>query len=226
MAVLYITATPIGNLGDITVRALEVLKSVDLIICEDTRHSSRLLQHYAIEKPLASWHAHSKPVAVQRLLQRIPEDGAAAYISDAGTPGVSDPGLLLVRAAREAGIQVVPIPGASAPTTLLSVGGVPGKGYLFEGFLSPKSGRRRTALAELIATGRPFILFESPHRILKLLADLAEFIPEGEITVGRELTKRYEEVWHGSCFEAHQEFSMRSSQKGEFTILVSPGKIG
>lgn len=226
MAELFIVATPIGNLQDITLRALETLKSVELVICEDTRHSGRLLQHFGIEKKLASWHAHSKPDAVERLLERVVEAGAAAYISDAGTPGISDPGMLLVRAAREQGISVIPIPGVSAPAALVSVGGVPGKGYLFEGFLSPKAGKRRKALQELISIGRPFLLFESPYRILKLLEDLAEFIPEGEIVIGRELTKRFEEIWCGSCFDAFQAFSGRSSQKGEFSILVSPGKIG
>ncbi|MFW5802264.1 MAG: 16S rRNA (cytidine(1402)-2'-O)-methyltransferase [Spirochaeta sp.] len=226
MATLYITATPIGNLEDITFRAVETLKHVGLVLCEDTRHSRRLLNHYSIDKPVASWHAHSSPAATRRILERIEEAGSAAYVSDAGTPGVSDPGLLLVRAARAAGMDIVPIPGVSAPTALLSVGGVPGKGYVFEGFLSPKSGRRRKAVAELIQFGRPFILFESPYRILKLLADLAEFIPEGEIAIGRELTKRYEEIWCGSCSEAYTAFSGRSSVKGEFTILVSPGKFG
>lgn len=226
MVTLYIVATPIGNLEDITLRALNTLREVDLIVCEDTRHSKRLLNHYDINKPLASWHAHSSGTAVDRILDRVTEAGSAAYISDAGTPGVSDPGMLLVRAARQREIAVVPIPGASAPTALISVGGVPGKGYVFEGFLSPKSGRRRSALQELIALGRPFVLFESPYRALKLLGDLAEFIPEGEITIGRELTKRFEEVWCGSCKTAFEQFSDRNSQKGEFTILVSPQKNG
>ena len=227
MAVLYIVATPIGNLEDITLRALRILREVDLIICEDTRHSRRLLDHHGIDAgSLASWHAHSTEKSVPALLRRIEQHGAAAYISDAGTPGVSDPGMILVRHARAAGIQIVPIPGASAPSALVSAGGIGGKGYVFEGFLSPKSGRRRTAIQELASLGRPFILFESPHRICKLLQDLAEILPEGEVTVGRELTKHYEELWWGSCQEAWAEFSGRNSIKGEFTVLVSPGKKG
>lgn len=225
MATLYIVGTPIGNLGDITLRALEILRAVDLIICEDTRHSLRLLNHYGIEKPLASWHAHSRPKAAERVLGRLEGIESAAYVSDAGTPGVSDPGMLLVRAAEAAGHSVVPIPGVSAATALISVGGVPGKGFVFEGFLSPKSGRRRKAIQSLLEVGRPFILYESPFRVVKLLQDLADLIPEGEIVIGRELTKRYEEIWRGSCAAAFAAFSGRSSQKGEFAILVSPGKI-
>ncbi|THB63680.1 MAG: 16S rRNA (cytidine(1402)-2'-O)-methyltransferase [Spirochaetaceae bacterium] len=227
MAILYIVGTPIGNLEDITLRALRVLKEAQLIICEDTRHSRNLLQHHGInDVPLASWHAHSKPEAGLRLLEKVAALESAAYVSDAGTPGVSDPGMLLVREARKAGIKIVPIPGASAVITLASVGGVPGKGFVFEGFLSPKGGRRRSAIKELVETGRPFILFESPYRVVKLLQDLSEIIPEGEITIGRELTKRYEELWCGSCLEAWKDFSSRDSIKGEFAILVSPVKIG
>ena len=172
MSTLYIVGTPIGNLGDITYRALETFKAVDVIACEDTRHTLQLLNHFEIKKPLVSCRAQNEQVVAQKLVRLLDEGQTVAYASDAGTPGISDPGAVLVDVAREAGHDVVPIPGACAFVSLASVAGSGGKSLLFEGFLSPKPGRRRSRLRELMATGFAFVLYESPFRIVKLLADI------------------------------------------------------
>jgi len=219
MATLYVVATPIGNLGDITVRALEVLKGVDSIVCEDTRHSRRLLDHYGISKPLSSGHSHNERQSAAAVVTRLGTGQDVAYITDAGTPGVSDPGRTLVAEVRKAGFPVVPIPGPSALTAILSAAGFPGKTVIFEGFLSPKVGRRASRLAELLATGDMFILYESPHRILKLLDALTDLEPERQVLLGRELTKIHEENLRGSFEEMITIFENRTI-KGEIVIVI------
>ncbi|MBQ8385020.1 MAG: 16S rRNA (cytidine(1402)-2'-O)-methyltransferase [Spirochaetaceae bacterium] len=224
MSTLYIVGTPIGNLGDITYRALETFKAVDVIACEDTRHTLQLLNHFEIKKPLVSCRAQNEQVAAQKLVRLLDEGQTVAYASDAGTPGISDPGAVLVDVAREAGHDVVPIPGACAFVSLASVAGSGGKSLLFEGFLSPKPGRRRSRLRELMATGFAFVLYESPFRIVKLLADIADIQCERRIVVGRELTKLHEEIVEGTAAEVLENFAGRSKILGEFAVFVSGSK--
>lgn len=226
MPTLYMVATPIGNLADMTFRAVETLKAVDLIVCEDTRHSRRLLDHYGISKPLRSGHGHNEAQSALAIVQALEEGKEVAYVSDAGSPGVSDPGRVMVRTVRDAGFAVVPIPGASALSALLSVNGFPGKAITFEGFLSPKQGRRRSRLSELLGRGESFVLYESPHRVLKLLADLTDLEPERQIVLARELTKIHEEIVEGSAREVFAALSDRRSVKGEIALLVGPPKKG
>jgi len=226
MACLYMVATPIGNLSDITLRALEILKSVDLIVCEDTRHSRRLLDHYDIHKPLRSGHGHNEVQSALAVVQLLQEGKDVAYVSDAGAPGISDPGRVIVRTVRDAGFAIVPIPGASALTALLSVNGFPGKAVTFEGFLSPKQGRRRKRLEELLLRKESFVLYESPHRVLKLLGDLSDLEAERHVLLGRELTKVHEELVEGSAHEVFSTMSQRQSIKGEIVLLVGPPKKG
>ncbi len=224
VAVLYVVATPIGNLGDITYRALETFKAVDVIACEDTRHTLQLLTHFGIRKPLVSCRARNEQDASLRVLDILKKGQNVAYASDAGTPALSDPGAVLVRLAREAGHAIVPIPGASAFATLLSVAGGTDKTVMFEGFLSPKPGRRRSRLRELLESGYGFVLYESPFRIVKLLADLAEIERERQVVIGRELTKLHEELVSGSAFEVHADFAARDKILGEFSVFVSGKK--
>jgi len=213
-------ATPIGNLGDITHRALETFKAVDVIACEDTRHTLHLLTHFGIRKPLLSCRARNEEEASARVIDVLDKGQNVAYASDAGTPALSDPGAVLVRIARAAGHDIVPIPGASAFASILSVGGTSDKTVIFEGFLSPKPGRRRSRLRELCDTGYAFVLYESPFRILKLLTDLAEIDGDRGITVGRELTKLHEELVTGTVIEARDVFAGREKILGEFSVLV------
>jgi 16S rRNA (cytidine1402-2'-O)-methyltransferase len=224
VSVLYVVATPIGNLGDITYRALETFKSVDVIACEDTRHTLQLLTHFGIRKPLLSCRARNEEDASRKVLEVLKRGENVAYASDAGTPGLSDPGAVLVRLARAAGHTIVPIPGASAFSSLLSVAGTSDKTVVFDGFLSPKPGRRRSRLRELADSGYAFVLYESPFRILKLLTDLTEIDSERYVVVGRELTKLHEELVSGTAAEVVAEFSGREKILGEFSVLVSGKK--
>ena len=216
--------TPIGNLSDITYRALETFKTVDVIACEDTRHTLQLLNHFEIKKPLISCRAQNEQTAAQKIVHLLDEGQNVAYASDAGTPGISDPGAVLVDVARGAGHEIVPIPGACAFVSLASVAGSGGKTLLFEGFLSPKPGRRRSRLRELMATGFAFVLYESPFRIVKLLADIADIQCERRIVVGRELTKLHEEIVEGTAAEVLEDFAGRSKILGEFAVFVSGSK--
>jgi len=218
---LFVVATPIGNLGDITYRALETFKAVDAIACEDTRHTLQLLTHFGIRKPLLSCRARNEEIASERVLEVLGKGQDVAYASDAGTPGLSDPGAVLVRTARAAGHRIVPIPGASAFASVLSVSGSSDKTVIFEGFLSPKPGRRRSRLRELCETGNAFVLYESPYRILKLLTDLAEIEGDRAIVVGRELTKLHEELVTGTAVEARDAFAARDKILGEFSVYVA-----
>ena len=221
---LYFVATPIGNLKDISYRAIEVLESVDVIACEDTRHTLQLLNHFEIKKPLVSCRAQNEQAAAQKIVHLLDEGQNVAYASDAGTPGISDPGAVLVDVARGAGHEIVPIPGACAFVSLASVAGSGGKTLLFEGFLSPKPGRRRSRLRELMVTGFAFVLYESPFRIVKLLADIADIQCERRIVVGRELTKLHEEIVEGTAAEVLEDFAGRSKILGEFAVFVSGSK--
>ena len=224
MATLYIVATPIGNLGDITIRALDVLKQVDTIACEDTRHTRKLLTHYEISKSLLSCRSQNEVQAARKVIDLLEEGKDCAFVSDAGTPGLSDPGARLVEEVRGAGFGVVPLPGPSAMTSLLSVAGFGGRTLTFDGFLSPKGGKRKKRIEELLEREENFVLYESPHRILKVLADIAEKEPERKIIVGREMTKIHEEFVTGPAREVSQAFMERNSLKGEFVILVSGRK--
>ena len=174
MSELYIVATPIGNLGDMTFRAVEILKAVDVVAAEDTRHTLQLLNHFEIRKPLVSCRAQNEQFASEKIIKMLDAGQKVAYASDAGTPGISDPGAVLAGLARKAGHSVIPVPGASAFAALASVAGAGGKTLIFEGFLSPKPGRRKSRVKELLETGDAVILYESPFRIVKLLADIAD----------------------------------------------------
>lgn len=224
MSTLFIVGTPIGNLGDITFRGLETFKSVDVIACEDTRHTLQLLTHFDIRKPLVSCRSQNEQFASQKIVQLLDEGKTVAYASDAGTPGISDPGAVLAGKARAAGHKVVPIPGASAFVSLVSVAGEGGKTLVFEGFLSPKPGRRRSRLKELMSTGYAFVLYESPFRIVKLLADIADIECERRVVVGRELTKLHEEIVEGAASEVYKDFAERSKILGEFAVFVAGNK--
>jgi len=224
VAELYVVATPIGNLKDITLRALEILQTVDLVAAEDTRTTRKLLTAHGISKPLTSCNSRTEKAAAAKVISALRSGSSVAFTSDAGTPGISDPGKVLVRFTREAGFDVVPIPGASAATALLSVSGHFGKQVLIEGFLSPKSGRRRKRLLELLGYRMPFIVFESPFRVLKLLSDLADLSPERQVFLGREMTKIHEEIMVGMPEDVATRLVGRDSVRGEFSLLVDGGK--
>ena len=221
MSTLYVVGTPIGNLGDITFRAVETFKSADVVAAEDTRHTLRLLNHLGIKKPLISCRAQNEEAASQKIVKLLDEGQTVAYASDAGTPGISDPGAVLAGRARGAGHKVVPIPGPSAFASLASVAGAGGKTLIFEGFLSPKAGRRRARLKELLLTGDAIILYESPFRIAKLLADVADIDKNRKVVVGRELTKLHEEIIEGAAEEMRDEFASRNKVLGEFSVFIS-----
>ena len=225
MSTLYIVGTPIGNLGDITFRAVETFKSVDVVAAEDTRHTLHLLNHLEIKKPLISCRSQNEEFASEKIIRLLDEGQTVAYASDAGTPGISDPGAVLAGLARKAEHNVVPIPGPSAFATLVSVAGAGGKTLIFEGFLSPKPGRRRSRLKELLATGDAVVLYESPFRILKLLTDIADIESERRVVVGRELTKLHEEILEGTAAEMRDEFASRSKILGEFAVFISGNKF-
>lgn len=224
MAELYIVATPIGNLRDITFRAIEILKEVDRIACEDTRQSLKLLNHYEIKKPLISCRSHNEGIAAEKLISLLDQGETIAFVSDAGTPGLSDPGSTLVKAVRAAGHRIIPIPGASAFAALQSLSAFPGRTVTFDGFLSPKQGKRRKRLEELMERQENFILYESPHRIVKLLTVLADIEAERPVLIGREMTKIHEEYIEGTASELLADFSSRDSIKGECALLVSGKK--
>lgn len=224
MSELYIVATPIGNLGDMTFRAVEILKSVDVVAAEDTRHTLQLLNHFEIRKPLVCCRAQNEQFASEKIIKLLDEGQKVAYASDAGTPGISDPGAVLAGLARKAGHSVIPIPGASAFAALASVAGAGGKTLIFEGFLSPKPGRRKSRVKELLETGDAVILYESPFRIVKLLADIADIESSRRVVVGRELTKLHEEITEGTAQEVFEDYSSRQKILGEFAVFISGNK--
>jgi 16S rRNA (cytidine1402-2'-O)-methyltransferase len=220
---LYVVGTPIGNLEDITLRAIRVLRQVDLIAAEDTRVSRTLLAAHQIATPLVSFHEFSGPTKVRRLVERL-SSGDVALISDAGMPGLSDPGYPLIRAALDAGHDVVPIPGPSAILAALVASGLPMHAFTFHGFLPRKSGERRRLLASLADSTHTHVTFESPHRLIAVLKDVVEVLgPERQLAVGRELTKKFEEVVRGSAREVLDRFE-RQPPRGEITLLVGPAE--
>lgn len=224
MGVLYIVATPLGNLEDITLRAISTLKEADAIACEDTRHSLKLLSAYEIRKPLKSIRSQNEEQGARWVIDSLTEGKTIAYITDAGTPGISDPGQKLVSLVRAAGHPVIPIPGPSAFSALVSVAGFPGRSVLFEGFLSPKGGKRRSRLKDLDALGEHFLVYESPFRIIKLLEDIADTMPERVVFIGREMTKSHEEYLSGPVESVLGELQKREKILGEFSVLVSGKK--
>jgi len=226
MSKFYVVATPIGNMGDITLRALEVLKNVDLILCEDTRETKKILNKYSICTPTMSYHAQSKLAKVDKILQLLKEGKNLALVSDAGTPGISDPGALLISKIKEDahlrhGVNVVPVPGPSAVIAALSASGLPTHEFTFLGFLPHKKGREKI-FKEISEASRTIVFYESTHRILKTLESLIKFCPNKKVCVARELTKIYEEFKTGTAKDLLQFFTdNKDKQRGEFTILVS-----
>ena len=226
MSKFYIVATPIGNMGDITLRAIETLKSVDLILCEDTRETKKILDKYAINTPTMSYHAKSKLSKVDKIFELLEEGKNLALVSDAGTPGISDPGAMLIsqiraRTTLAQNTEVIPIPGASAVITALSVSGLPTHEFTFLGFLPHKKGRE-TLFKEIASSERTMVFYESPHRILKTLESLIKFCPNKKVCIARELTKIYEEFKTGTPVEV-LEYLIKNpeKQRGEFTVIVS-----
>jgi 16S rRNA (cytidine1402-2'-O)-methyltransferase len=217
---LYIVATPIGNLEDITLRALRVLKEVDLIAAEDTRRSRILLNHYGIVTPLTSYHEHNEKTKARQLVGRLTYGNNLALVSDAGTPVISDPGYRLVVEALRGGIRVVPIPGACALTAVLSAGGLPTDRFVFEGFLPAKRKERRERLRTLSGEGRTLTFYEAPHRLIETLNDLIEILGDREIVVAREVSKIHEEFLRGRLNEVAEQIRNREI-RGELTLLVS-----
>jgi 16S rRNA (cytidine1402-2'-O)-methyltransferase len=223
---LHLVATPIGNLRDITIRALETLAAADLIACEDTRVTRRLLEHYGISTPLTPYHEHNAAAARPKLMARLAEGGAIALVSDAGTPLVSDPGFKLVREAREAGHPVVAAPGPSAALTALVSSGLPTDRFFFEGFLPAKAGQRKSRIAELSQIPGTLILYESGSRVDQTLAALAEGLGDRQAAVCRELTKLHEEVRRGDLAALARQYAEGAESRGEFTIVIEPPQEG
>jgi 16S rRNA (cytidine1402-2'-O)-methyltransferase len=217
---LFLVPTPLGNLGDITLRALEVLKQADLILAEDTRTSGVLLKHYAINKPLQSFHNFNEHKVVDRLIERLKAGEIMALVSDAGTPGISDPGFLIARACVQQGIEIECLPGATAFVPALVRSGLPCDRFVFEGFLPVKKGRQ-TAMKKLAEEERTMVFYESPFRVLKTLEQFREFMgPQRKVSVSRELTKMFEETINGTLEEVISHFSAKEP-KGEFVIILA-----
>lgn len=220
---LYLVATPIGNLADITLRALSVLARADVVYCEDTRHSAKLLNHYCITAKMQPFHEHNEDRAIERALGDVEAGKRIAVISDAGTPLLSDPGFRLVRAAAERGIPVISIPGPSAALTALTTSGLPTDAFLFAGFLPPKQAARRTRLAELAQVPATLVLYEAPHRVAEALADMADVLGDRPAVIARELTKLHENTVRGTL-RTLAEAGAKETLKGEIAIVVGPAK--
>jgi 16S rRNA (cytidine1402-2'-O)-methyltransferase len=222
MSKFYVVATPIGNMGDITLRAIETLKEVDLILCEDTRMTQKILNKYDIKKPTMSYHAQSKLSKTDKIFELLENGKSLALVSDAGTPGISDPGAMLISKIKEKGFQVIPIPGATAVITALSACGLPIHEFTFLGFLPHKKGRE-TLFKEITDSERTIVFYESPHRILKTLESLQKWMPKRIVCVARELTKIYEEFKNGKPAELIEYFSKNPDKvRGEFVVIVAP----
>jgi 16S rRNA (cytidine1402-2'-O)-methyltransferase len=220
---LYLVATPIGNLEDISLRALRLLKEADLIACEDTRHTARLLHHYGITTPRESHHEHNETVHTKRLLALLQDGKSIALVSDAGTPLLSDPGFALVLACREAGFPVTPVPGPSAVSAALAGSGLPTDSFFFAGFLSSRRGLRRKRLQELARIPATLVFYEAPHRLLASLGDMADILGARMACMARELTKIHEEWLRGPLPELLAELSSRPQILGEITLVVDRG---
>jgi 16S rRNA (cytidine1402-2'-O)-methyltransferase len=219
---LFVVATPIGNLEDITARALRVLREVSLIACEDTRRTRALLSHFDIHTPTVSYYEHNKLARGPQIIRRLQEGQSVALVTDAGTPGISDPGFLLVREARAAGVPVVPVPGPAAVVAALSAAGVPADRFVFDGFPPVKPGRRLNRLAALRDLDTTVVLYESPHRILATLEAIGAVFGEREIVVARELTKQFEEIVRATP-AAHRARLEAAGVRGEFTVIIPAG---
>ncbi len=217
---LYLVGTPIGNLEDITFRAVRILREVDLIACEDTRQSRKLLQHYGIDKPTISYHEHNEQPRAAELVERLRAGVNVALVSDAGMPLVADPGYRVVHAAIEAGIRVEPIPGPSAMVAALAASGLATDSFRFEGFLPAKQGQRRRVLETLRDAENTVVFYEAPHRILITLLEIAEVLGPRPVVVARELTKLHEEFLRGTATEIYAQFRERGNAKGEITLLI------
>ena len=222
MAKLYIVPTPIGNLGDITYRAIEVLKNVAMILAEDTRVTKKLLHHYDISTPLRSYHQHNEHKIINELVSKIQMGDQMAIVSDAGTPGISDPGFLLVRKCKENGIDIECLPGATALIPASINSGIPSDRFYFEGFLPQKKGRK-SRIETLLNFDKTVVLYESTHRILKLLKEVKEVAPSRQISVSRELTKKFEENVQGTAQQLLLHFETNST-KGEFVVVIQGNK--
>ncbi len=217
---LYIVSTPIGNLKDITLRAIEILNEVNFIACEDTRVTAFLLNNYEIKSELISLNAANENKKIDSVINRIRNGESCALVSDAGTPGISDPGTRLISAAIRGEITVVPVPGVSAAITALTLSGLPTNSFVYEGFIPQKKGRQKL-LKQLAEEERTIILYESTYRIEKLLNELNNYMPQRTLVVCRELTKKFEETWRGTASEILSDFSDKIT-KGEFTVVISP----
>lgn len=230
---LYVVSTPIGNLDDITMRAVHILGNVDLVAAEDTRKTKFLLDHLSLNRPLVSYHSHNESRRVSELVRKLVAGTSVALVTDAGTPGISDPAYLIVHAAIDQGVPVIPIPGPSAAVTALIVSGIPTDRFVFEGFLPVKKGRMKT-FERLKSEERTIVIFESPFRINRTIHDIVTYLGDRKIAVARELTKKFEEVLRGKATEVLEELA-RKPRKGEFVIIIegathaqkndTPGKV-
>ncbi|MBI3694870.1 MAG: 16S rRNA (cytidine(1402)-2'-O)-methyltransferase [Acidobacteria bacterium] len=221
---IYLVATPIGNLEDITLRALRILREADLVACEDTRHTRKLLAHYQIHKPLVSYHEHNEAEQAEELVKKAAAGGRIAVVSDAGMPGISDPGYRVVQRAIERGVPVVPVPGPVAAEAALAVSGLPCEAFRFGGFLPSKPGARRKLLQSLAGETATLVFYEAPHRIQAALEDIVEVLGSRPVVVARELTKVHEEFLRGSADSILDELRRRPPVKGEITLLVGRGE--
>jgi len=222
---LYLIATPIGNLEDITHRAVRLLGEVNVIACEDTRHTKKLLSHYGINTRTISYHEHNERERAAELLERLRQGADVAVVSDAGTPGISDPGFRLARVAIDSGVRVVPVPGANALVSALVASGLPTDEFFFGGFLPARSGARRTRLSELRSLAATLVFYEGPHRIAATLRDAREILGERQAVVARELTKLHEEIARGSLSELAERFSSAESARGEMVLVIDRNVI-
>jgi len=220
---LYLVATPIGNLEDITHRAVRILREADLIACEDTRQTRKLLDHYGVAKPMVSYHEHNEAVRSEELVAKMQAGASVALVSDAGMPLISDPGFRIVHAAIGAGIPVVPIPGPSALLSALVASGLPTNAFTFRGFLPAKSGQRERLLEELREDTATSIFYEAPHRIVEALGDIERILGDRLVAVARELTKLHEEILRGTAHEIRSALAARPAVKGEITLLIGKG---
>ena len=220
---LYLVATPIGNLEDITLRALRVLRSADRIACEDTRQTQKLLNHFEIRTPTVSYHMHNEAARTEELVAELQQGVCIAVVSDAGTPGIADPGSQIAAAAIAAGVPVFPVPGANAAISALIASGLPGERFVFHGFLPAKEGQRRTSLEELQRGGATHIFYEAPHRIVETLADVETVFGASQyVVLARELTKLHEEFLRGPVAEVRADLAARPAIRGEMVLLFAP----